>query len=304
MEPFEIQINVVEDLQALKKTNYKGIDQAKLREGVVMLIQRHKYMIYLLSVIRLHIGNQSHAMAIRTMEPNLFYLQTRDMVVHESEIELMLKFPSFGFKWSKTNYSYWVKRFTQNLGPISRLREKYMYSSGNECFYLYDSSEYVKYTFPKIYSLNDKFNLKYRNKKTITWNKIPVYDVESYFDLFFEDSVNEYMLKDFMNSSNWKDFVHDDRDRFLDGLSAILTGYYRDGKPNKIIFNKMKEREASEFQQLQNTNPERTFLTYLIQKIWPSQKKKSIQLPINFVTADDLAFGVYLSQEEENDMSQ
>lgn len=292
MELSDIKINTVDDLQALKKTNYDGVPMIKLRQEVSMLIKRHKYMIYLLSVIRIHIGNQAHSMAIRTINPEIFHLLPDDMKVYESEIDSMLKLPSFGFKWSKTNYSYWVKRFTQNLGPISTLKNKNMYSAGNESFYDHDMSEFVRYISPKIFALNDKVNVQYRNKKVIKWNKVPVYNVKSYFDLFFQDSVSDDMLKDFMNSANWKEFVDDERNIFFDGISAILTGYYSDGKPNKKISSQMDQREISKFEKLQNTNPNRTILSYLIEKFWHKNRRPPLQHSFKFPTNENTAINL------------
>lgn len=231
-----------EQLHAARDKNWEGTHNLYVRYAAKWVVKRQKFIIYVLSVLRFIISH--HLRSVQTPQ-QWFMLTVDDMPVTHIEIDKLIKFPSFQYRFSKENYNFWKHQFSKDslYLPIKR-----RYDMADIEMVVDDTSSDLQPTYPSFHSIKDRLKRSLLNYRYANWVRKLDYDPGNYAIKYFNSQINKDLTNEIKLSSMWLNFINDDKIDFINCISAITTGYFRNGEPCAYLKNKFIKSEETDYE--------------------------------------------------------
>lgn len=229
-------------LKEAHEHNWEGTHTLYMRYAAKWIVKRQKFIIYILSVLRFIISHQLRS--LQTPQ-QWFKLTVDDMLVNNYEIDKLIKTPSFQYRFSKQNYNFWKHQFSKDSMYSPMIRSKEMIDIEMA---INDSSSDLKPTYPSFHSIKDRFKRSFLNYRYSNWVRKLDYDPGNYATKYFNSQINQDLIDEFKLSSMWLNFINDDKIDFINCLSAITTGYLRNGEPCSYLKTQFIKNDERDFQ--------------------------------------------------------
>lgn len=238
-------------LREARSQNWQGTHRVYVRHAAKNVLRRQKFLIYVLSCLRFIVSHQLKSFQV---PQQWFQLKIDDLTVTQIEIDKLINNPGFLFRFSKHNYRYWKKRFTtapDDTAPddISLQGDIEMATSDVSCD--------LNPTYPTFHSIKDRIRKSFLNYRYANWVRKLDYDPGTYLSKYFSTQLTSDLFEEFKLSPLYVTFINDPSVHFVNGLSAVTTGYFGNGQPCQYSQSQFILKEQMDYANANKNIPQR-----------------------------------------------